>query len=78
MHDYLFVGTAIGLLFGLMHTAYLAKLVASGSNAGAATNWIAVLNFSAWALLLWFLMGAYVVGFWLVGFVFWLIFKAFR
>ena len=78
MYDFVLIGTAIGLLLGLMHVAYLARIVATGSDTAATTNWIAVLSFSGWTLLLWLLLGAYVFGFWLVGCVFYLIFKAFR
>ena len=78
MHDFILFGTAIGLVIGLMHTAYLTKVVSAGGNTTATPRWISTLNFACWAMLLWLLMGAYVVGFWLIGFVFYLIFKAFR
>jgi len=78
MHDFILIGTVIGLMLGLMHTAYLTRVVASGSDTATTTSWLSVLNFAGWTLLLWLLMGAYVLGFWLVGFVFYLIFKAFR
>ena len=78
MHDFVMIGTVIGLLFGLMHTAYLTKVVASDGGTATTTNWITALNFACWTLLLWLFMGAYILGFWLVGFVFYLIFKAFR
>ena len=78
MHDFILIGTAVGLMIGLMHTAYLTRVVASGGETGTKASWISVLNFAGWTLLLWLLMGAYVVGFWLVGFAFYLIFKAFR
>lgn len=77
MNDFAAVGTLVGLLLGLMHTAYLVKLVAPGDGV-AAQSWPSVLSFAAWTLLLWLLMGAYVLGFWLIGLLFWLVFKAFR
>jgi hypothetical protein len=78
MHDFLLIGTIIGLVLGLMHTVYLTRLIASGSDTTVTPGRPSILNYSGWTLLLWLLMGAYVFGFWLVGLVFYLIFKAFR
>lgn len=78
MNDFVMIGTVIGLLFGLMHTVYLTKIVASDGGTAARTNWVSALNFTCWTLLLWLLMGAYILGFWLIGLAFYLIFKAFR
>lgn len=78
MHDFVIIGTVIGLFFGLLHMSYLTKVVASGSDTAVTTNRISALNFAGWTLILWLLMGAYILGFWLIGFVFYLVFKAFR
>ena len=78
MQDFLIIGTAVGLVFGLMHLAYLTRLVTAANGESTASNQISALNFAGWTLLLWLIMGAYVLAFWLVGFVFYIIFKAFR
>ena len=78
MQDFLIIGTAAGLIFGLMHLAYLTRLVTAENSDSTASSSLSALNFAGWTLLLWLLMGAYVLAFWLVGFVFYIIFKAFR
>jgi hypothetical protein len=78
MHDFLLIGTIIGLVLGLMHTLYLTRLFTTGSDSAVTPGWPSILNFCGWTLLLWLLMGAYVLGFWFVGCVFYLVFKAFR
>ena len=78
MGDFLIVGTLVGLIFSLFHAIYMNSLVASGANTAAPGTSIAALNFSLWTVVLWVLMGAYLLGFWLIAVMFYLVFKAFR
>jgi hypothetical protein len=75
MSDFLFVGTLLGLIIGLFHAGYLSRPVAS--EATSATRHSA-LSFALWTCGLWILMGAYVLGFWLIAVVLYVVFKAFR
>jgi hypothetical protein len=53
-------------------------LVASGANTTTPGAKLSAINFSLWTSALWMLMGAYLLGFWLISFVFYIVFKAFR
>jgi hypothetical protein len=53
-------------------------LVASGANTATSGSKLVALNFSLWTCILWLLMGAYLLGFWLISVVFYIVFKAFR
>jgi hypothetical protein len=78
MSDFLWVGMLVGLIISLFHVAYLSRLVASGGNSATSGNRASVLNFAFWTFALWILLGAYVLGFWLIAVVFYIVFKAFR
>ena len=78
MSDLLLFGTLGGLVISFFHAAYLYSLVASGANTTTSGSKLSAFNFSLWTCALWILMGAYLLGFWLVSFVFYIIFKAFR
>ena len=78
MNDFLLIGTLIGLVVSLFHGAYLYGLVAGGADTATSGSKLAALNFSLWTCVLWLLMGAYLVGFWLISVIFYLVFKAFR
>ena len=78
MTDFLLVGALIGLIIGLFHAAYMSRVVASGSNSVGSSARVSALNFAAWTCALWILMGAYVLGFWLISVVFYIVFKAIR
>lgn len=78
MTDFLIVGTLVGLIISLFHVAYLSRLVASGKRPQTLGKGASVLNFAFWTIGLWILMGAYVLGFWLIAVVFYVVFKAFR
>ncbi len=75
MNDFLVVGTLLGLVIGLFHAGYLSRLVASEPTSGTRPS---ALNFALWTCGLWILMGAYVLGFWLIGVALYVVFKAFR
>ncbi len=78
MTDFLLVGTLMGLIIGLLHVTYLSRLVASGTNSVGSSARVSALNFAVWTCGLWILMGAYVLGFWLISAVFYIVFKAMR
>ena len=54
------------------------RLVASGEKSATSGTGVSTLNFAFWTFGLWILMGAYVLGFWLISVVFYAVFKAFR
>ena len=78
MTEFLLVGMLVGLIISLFHVAYLSRLVASGEQSATAGTGVSILNFAFWTFGLWILMGAYVLGFWLISVVFYAVFKAFR
>ncbi len=78
MNDFLLGGTLVGLLFGIFHAVYMSRLVSVGSGSETSINWTSGLNFALWTIVLWILMGGYLLGFWLIAVVFYLVFKAFR
>ena len=78
MTDFFLVGALMGLIISLLHVAYLSRLVASGKNSVGSSARFSALNFAVWTCGLWILMGAYVLGFWLISVVFYIVFKAIR
>ncbi len=78
MTNFLLVGTLMGLIIGLLHVAYLSRLVAGGTISAISSARLSALNFALWTCGLWMLMGAYVLGFWLISVVFYIVFKAIR
>ena len=78
MTDFFLVGALMGLIIGLLHVFYLSKVVASGTNSATLSTRLAALNLALWTCSLWILMGAYVLGLWLISVVFYVVFKANR
>jgi hypothetical protein len=78
MTDFFLVGALMGLIIGLLHVFYLSKVVASGTNSATPSTRLAALNLALWTCGLWILMGAYVLGLWLISVVFYVVFKANR
>jgi hypothetical protein len=78
MGDFLLIGTLFGLVLSLFHAVYMYGLVASGANTTTSGSKLSALNFSLWTCALWLLMGAYLLGFWLISVVFYIVFNAFR
>ena len=62
MSSFLWIGTDLGAFFGLLHGAYLYRQIAVRSRATA-------LYYGIWAFTLWTLFGAYVLVFWILGFI---------
>jgi len=67
-------GTAVGVLLGLAHAAYVFRIVTNG----VSTNHPRAIYFTVWTFALWVLFGPYVLVLWMVGVLLYLIFKAFR
>ena len=78
MSGFLVVGMLMGLIISLFHMTYLSRLVASGKRSQTSGTGVSVLTFAFWTCSLWILLGAYVLGFWLIAIVFYVVFKAFR
>ena len=78
MNDFLLIGTLLGLVVSFFHAVYMYGLVAGGANTTTSGSKLTALNFSLWACVLWLLMGAYLLGFWLISVVLYIVFKAFR
>ncbi len=68
MDLFLWIGSAIGAVLGLLHGAYLyRKITARASAAGAAGINVRGLYYAIWTFALWTIFGSYVLAFWLVG-----------
>ena len=78
MNDFLIIGTLASLLTGLFHAIYMSRLVANNAGTSGTVHWPAALNFTLWTLVLWLVMGSYLLGFWLISVCFYIVFKAFR
>jgi hypothetical protein len=78
MNDFLLLGTLVGLVISFFHAAYMYGLVATGANTTTSGSKLFAFNFSLWTCALWILMGAYLLGFWLISIVFYIVFKALR
>jgi hypothetical protein len=78
MSDFLLIGTLLGLVLSFFHAVYMYGLVASGADTTSSGSRLSALNFSLWTCALWLLMGAYLLGFWLISVGFYIVFKAFR
>ena len=74
----LWAGTLAGVVFGLIHAFYVYRLILAEGPTDAAPNHARAGYYALWTLGLWFLFGTYMLVLWLVGAVFWLVFKAGR
>jgi hypothetical protein len=74
----MWAGSAVGVLIGLAHAAYVYRIVAIGTPADMGPNHARGVCYAIWTVLLWALFGSYIVVLWLVGIVLYLVFKAFR
>lgn len=68
MDNFLWIGSALGAVLGLLHGIYLyrqqtARALARGTTSGRAIG----LYYGLWAFALWTLFGAYVLAFWILG-----------
>ena len=77
MAEFLWVGTLAGALLGTVHAVYVYRLVAAEPPAKTLRP-LRPAYYALWTLGLWVLFGSYLLGLWLVGLVFYSVFKAFR
>jgi hypothetical protein len=68
MNGFLWLGSALGAILGMLHGTYLyrqqaAWALASGTTGGRARG----LYYGLWAFALWTLFGAYVLTLWVLG-----------
>ena len=74
----MWAGSAVGVLLGLAHAAYVYRVVAHGVPVGAEPNHARGIYFALWTFGLWLLFSSYVLILWLIGVLLYTIFKAFR
>ena len=68
MVDFLWIGSALGALLGLLHGTYLFQQVAPRARARRIPGGPAQgLYYGLWAFTLWTLFGSYVLALWLLG-----------
>ena len=71
-------GTLLGALCGLAHAAYVYSVVASAGGTESSQRTGEALYAAAWTLLLWLLLGTYLLIFWLLGGLLMLLSRAWR
>lgn len=65
---FLWIGTALGMILGLLHARFLYRQIAARhSAAGSKRINIRGLYYGIWTFALWTIFGSYVLAFWLVG-----------
>jgi len=72
MGTFIWIGSALGAVVGLLHGIYLyrqqtARLLANDPTRSRAIG----LYYGLWAVVLWTIFGAYVLAFWILGAVAW-------
>jgi hypothetical protein len=72
------VGTLVGAILGVAHAVYVYRVVAHGVPTGTSPDQVRGIYFAIWTVLLWILLGSYIVVLWLAGIAMYLLFKAFR
>ena len=72
------VGTIIGMSFGLFHAVYVYRFAVTEPPADSASSRVRSFYYAFSTFVLWALFGTYVLVLWLVGAVFFAVFKAFR
>ena len=71
-------GTIIGMSFGLFHAVYVYRYAFAEPPADSARSHVRSFYYALSTFVLWALFGTYVLVLWLVGAVFYVVFKAFR
>lgn len=72
------VGTLVGVVLGVAHAVYVYRVAAQGASAESSPDQARGVYYAVWTVLLWVLLGSYVVILWLAGIAVYLVFKAFR
>ncbi len=74
MANFLWLGSAFGAIFGMLHGIYLYRQQAACALASGTTGARAIgLYYGLWAFALWTLFGAYVLALWVLGSIAYLI-----
>lgn len=74
----LWAGTFVGALLGVIHAAYVFRLILSEAPAETPPRRARAAYYALWTLGLWVLFGTYVLVLWLIGVALYTLFKAFR
>ncbi len=74
----LMTGTLVGALLGGFHAVYVYRLLATDTPAGATSGPAHAVYYALWTFGLWVIFGSYVLILWLIGAIFYVVFKAFR
>ena len=72
----IWAGSIVGIVLGLIHAVYVYRVVSVQTP--ETTDPMPAIYYALWTLVLWVLMGTYVLVLWLAGVVLYIIFKAFR
>jgi hypothetical protein len=68
MNGFLWLGSALGAILGMLHGIYLYRQQAAWALASGTTGGRAIgLYYGLWAFALWTLFGAYVLALWVLG-----------
>ena len=79
MVEFLWLGSALGTVLGLVHGVSLYRRNAPrGPGGDGPGGRLQGLYYALWALLLWTLFGSYVLAFWVLGFLTYPFFRLFR
>ena len=74
----MWTGSLLGAVFGLAHAAYIYRAVSAQAAVCVGEHRTRAVYFALWIFVLWVLIGSYVLVLWLVGVVFYIVFKMFR
>ena len=74
----LMTGMLVGALLGVFHAVYVYRLLATELPAGVTSGHVHAVYYALWTLGLWVIFGSYVLILWLIGAIFYAVFKAFR
>ena len=78
MASLLMTGMVVGALLGAFHAVYIYRLLATEPPAGATPGHARAVYYALWTFGLWVIFGSYVLILWLIGAIFYAVFKAFR
>ena len=78
MAFFLTTGMLVGALLGAFHAVYVYRLLATEPPAGATSAPAHAVYYALWTFGLWVIFGSYVLILWLIGAIFYAVFKAFR
>ena len=76
MNNFFALGGLLGLVIGLLHSAYLYRVVTAGGV--TSDSRLQAINFGLWACTLWFLLGGYLLAYTLIALLAWLGFRWMR